>query len=164
MAAAVPVPSRTTPCSAYVTRLASFCAITCSPGVAIDGSISPSSNCTWSSGVAQCRSPLSAIVPYALVISSGLTATEPSVTAHTSGSFERIPSVCAMSTTVEGPSCAMTCAKIVLTECAVAPASVKSPASPSPALTGCQMPSGCVESGQSGMPIVAGPCQYALRS
>ena len=41
-----------------------------------------------------------------------------------------------MSTTFSGPSCAITCAKIVLTECAVASASVYVPA-PS-AFTGCQ--------------------------
>ena len=68
-----------------------------------------------------------------------------------------------MSTTFCGPSCAITCAKIVFTECSVAPASVNVPPSPSPALTGCQIPSGCVESGQSGMPSVGGPYQYAFR-
>src|SRR6266480_2578149 len=69
-----------------------------------------------------------------------------------------------MSTTFVGPSWATTCAKIVFTECAVAPASVKVPASPSPALTGCHWPSGWVGSVQPGTASVDGPYQYAFRS
>ena len=69
-----------------------------------------------------------------------------------------------MSTTVLGPSCAITCAKIVFTEWAVAPNSVNVPASPSPAFTGCQIPSGWLGSGHCGIPIVDGPFQYAFGS
>ena len=53
----------------------------------------PCAGCT--EGVAHRRSPRLASVAYALVISSGFTATEPSVIEHTSGRSDRIPSRCA---------------------------------------------------------------------
>ncbi len=52
---------------------------------------------------------------------------------HTGCRSLRMPSRCAMSTTFSGPSCAVSCAKTVLTECAVAACSENVPASESEA-------------------------------
>src|SRR6476660_4566614 len=82
---------------------------------------------------------------------------------HTGVRSEQSPSEGAMWTRFEGPIWATTWAKIVFTECAVAPANVNVPASPSPALTGCHRPSGCVGSVHPGTARVDGPFQYALR-
>ena len=72
------------------------------------------------SGSAQMCTPCAASVAYALAISSGFTASTPSVMEHTGSRWLRMPSRCAMSTIFWGPSCAA-CAKTVLTECAMRP-------------------------------------------
>ena len=64
--------------------------------------------------------PPAAIVAYASVISSGVTGCEPSVIEQTGSSLEWMPSPCAVATTCSGPTLVTSCAKIVLTECAVA--------------------------------------------
>ena len=56
------------------------------------------------------RWPSFAIVAYARVMSSGLTATAPSPIEKYAGSFERIPSCFAVSTIERGPTIFVSCA------------------------------------------------------
>ena len=132
---------------------------TCLPLEATLPTVPPRLFATCTSGVALWYLPWASNVAYAFVISSGLTATLPSVTAQASGSLDLIPRRCAISTTLSGPSWAITCANTVLTECSVAPRSVKVPASPSPAFTTCHGPVGPAHTG-FGIVIADGPCQY----
>ncbi len=132
------MPPVITACSAVVTRSASFVARTCL-GRELTSSISrPLRLVSWTSGVAQWRTPRAASVAYAFVISSGFTASTPSVMEQTGSSALRMPSRCAMSTTFWGPSCADTCANTVFTECAVAESRLNVPASESEAFDSCQ--------------------------
>ena len=121
----MPVPDVTTSSSAYVTRSASFASSTCC-GLRVTSAIGfPLWFASSTSGVAYRRAPCAASVAYAFVISSGFTASTPSVIEHTGSRWLRMPSRCAMSTTFSGPSCAATCANTVFTEFAVADFSEK---------------------------------------
>ena len=80
------------------------------------GSILPPGDRTCRSGLARRRTPRAESVAYALVISTGFTATLPRVMEHTAERSERIPRRCAMSTTDSGPTSTTSCAKTVLTE------------------------------------------------